>query len=223
MIVWANKKGGVGKSTLAGHNAVWKSDQGFKTALLDADEQRSSSRWIARVEPKVTIAVADTPEKCVPIARQLMESHDFVIADAPGGVNDITRTLLILADLAVFPVNPSIFDLWSVAEATELLRYAQGINRGRPDGRLVLNKMESRTVLSRELREAAPQLGVTVATNTIRDLLVYREVVKLDTVVSRVGRRATNAAADVHALFSELFGESIQQLLSDRRQRVQNG
>src|SRR5262245_32198717 len=133
--VWANKKGGVGKSTLAVHHAVWLFDQGFKTALLDADEQRSSSRWLAQAEPKVTIAVADTPEECVPIAQELARSFDFVVGDAPGGMGEISRTMLILADAAFFPIGPSILDVWSVKEATEILRYAQAINRGPPEGR----------------------------------------------------------------------------------------
>ena len=53
MIVCANSKGGVGKSTLATHLAVWLFDQGFQTALLDTDKQRSSSQWIAEAEPQI--------------------------------------------------------------------------------------------------------------------------------------------------------------------------
>jgi chromosome partitioning protein len=106
--VWANKKGGVGKSTLAVHYAVWLFDRGFKTALLDADEQRSSSKWLAQVEPKITISLANTPETCVPMAQELKSSHDFVVGDAPGGMGEISRTMLILADLALFPIGPAL-------------------------------------------------------------------------------------------------------------------
>ena len=195
LIVWANKKGGVGKSTLATHMAVWLHDSGFKTALLDADEQGSSSRWTAQAESKLTVRNADTPEKCVPVVQQLLASHDFVVGDAPGGMGDISRTMLILAGLAIFPIGPSILDVWSVTEATEILRYAQGINRGKPEGRLVLNKMVTRSTISRELQVAAPRLGLTVAKNVIRDLQVYRDAAQQGTVVSRLGVKGRQAAA----------------------------
>jgi chromosome partitioning protein len=152
MIVFANTKGGVGKSTLATHLAVWLHDSGYKTGLLDTDKQRSSSQWIAEAESEITLAVADTPENCATAAQELKESCDFVVGDGPGGLDDVSRTLLILADLAVFPISPSILDLRSVQQATGILRYAQGINRGRPDGRLVLNKMRTRDKISQELR-----------------------------------------------------------------------
>jgi chromosome partitioning protein len=42
-IVLTNTKGGVGKSTIAVHLAVWLHDLGVKVALLDMDKQRSSA------------------------------------------------------------------------------------------------------------------------------------------------------------------------------------
>lgn len=205
--VWANKKGGVGKSTLAVHQAVWLFDRGFKTALLDADEQRSSSRWLALAEPQITIAACDTPEECVPIAQELARSHDFVVGDAPGGMGEISRTMLLLADFAFFPIGPSILDVWSVKEATEILRYAQGINRGRPEARLVLNKMETRGVISRELKQDAHKLGLTVATHVIRQLRVFRDAAQQGTVVTRMKEAAPSAAAELEGLFQEVLGD----------------
>ncbi len=206
MIVCANSKGGVGKSTLATHLAVWLFDHGFQTALLDTDKQRSSSEWIREVEPQITVRVADTPEECLVIAQELSRSHDFLVGDAPGGLEDLSRTLLILADLAIFPTSPSILDVRSVAGATQVLRYAQGINGGKPEGRLVLNRMKTRDTISHELRAGAPKLGLEVAQHVIRDLQAYRDAAQQGTVVARFGRKGAQAAADMDALFSELLG-----------------
>lgn len=41
-----NQKGGVGKTTLAVHLAVWLHERGLRVAFIDADGQSSSSRWI---------------------------------------------------------------------------------------------------------------------------------------------------------------------------------
>jgi chromosome partitioning protein len=204
-IVFANTKGGVGKSTLAVHLAVWLHDQGAAVALLDTDKQRSSSQWIAEAEPRVMVRTAATPEECLLEVQTLSRNHDFVVGDGPGGLDDISRTLLILADLALLPITPSILDLRSVQQATSILRFAQGINAGRPAGQLLLNRIRTRDTISRELRAAAPGLGVDVAANVIRDLQAYRDAAQQGTVVTRMIRKAKHAADEMEKLFAELL------------------
>jgi chromosome partitioning protein len=204
-ITVANSKGGVGKSTLAVHLAVWLFDQGAKVALLDLDKQCSSSRWIVEAESQVTVRTAGTPEICLSELQKLATSHDYVVVDGPAGLNEVSRTSLILADLALLPITPSILDLWSVQEASEILRYAQDINGGRPAGRLVLNKMKSRGIISGELKRTAPGLGVKVTENVIRDLEPFRDAAQQGTVVTRMGKKEQQAAHDINQLFSELL------------------
>lgn len=220
MIVCANTKGGVGKSTIAVHLAAWLHDQGFKTALLDCDKQRSSSEWIAEVDSGITVRTADTPEACLAEATELTRTHDCLVGDGPGGLDDLSRTMLLLADLALLPISPSILDLRSVQQATGILRYAQQINGGRPEGRLVLNKMKTRDTISRELRNAAPELGVQVAEHVIRDLQAYRDAAQQGTVVTRMGKKGAQAASDMTQLFTELTGTLITQL---KQKEVANG
>lgn len=204
MISLTNQKGGVGKSTLAVHLAIWLHDQGFRTALLDADKQRSSSGWVAQAEALITVCVAETPEMCVAEARELLATHDVVVGDGPGGIDDVSRAMLLLSDIALLPITPSILDLRSVQQATGILRYAQQINGNRPEGRLILNKMKTRDTISRELREASPGLGVGVATAVLRDLQAYRDAAQQGTVVTRMGRKAVAASEEIVRLFTEL-------------------
>lgn len=204
MISLTNQKGGVGKSTIAVHLAVWLHDQGFRTALLDADKQRSSSGWVAQAEAGVTIRFADTPEMCVTEARELLATHAVVVGDGPGGIDDVSRAMLLMSDIALLPITPSILDLRSVQQATGILRYAQQISGGRPEGRLILNKMKTRDTISRELREAAHGLGVGVANFVLRDLQAYRDAAQQGTVVTRMGRKGAAAAEEIARLFTEI-------------------
>ena len=61
LIAFCNRKGGVGKSTLAVHVAVFLQDRGFNVGFLDADKQRSGSEWLSEAEPSINIATADDP------------------------------------------------------------------------------------------------------------------------------------------------------------------
>jgi chromosome partitioning protein len=130
-----------------------------------------------------------------------------VICDAPAGLDEVSRTLLLLADLALLPICPSILDLRSVTLATSILRYAQSINGDRPQGALVLNKMRRRDRISRELVHAIPDLGIGIAGSTIRDLQAFRDAAQQGSVVTRMNGRATAAADDLNSLATELFAD----------------
>jgi chromosome partitioning protein len=205
LIALANTKGGVGKSTLAVHLAVWCFDQGARVALIDADKQGLSSRWTALAEQQIEIRRVNTPDECLSNAQELIQSHDFVVGDCPGGLDDVSRTLLILANLAVLPITPSILDLWSVKDATTILHYAQKINGGRPEGRLVLNRIKKREKISRELREVVPSLGLVVSETVIHDRSAYRDAAQQGTVVGRMGKKVLAEATEIDRLFRELL------------------
>jgi chromosome partitioning protein len=216
--VFANMKGGVGKTTLAVHVAVRLHDERLRVALVDGDGQGSSSQWIVEAEPNITVVTTASPDACVAVIQELRANHDVIVCDAPGGINDVSRTMLLMSDLALFPITPSILDLRSVSQATEVLRYAQAINGGRPVGRLLLNKMRKRDTISRDLETAAPELGLSVARTTVRDLQAYREAAQQATVVTRMGLRGREAAAEVTSLCQELL-DVAQRVAGPRRQR----
>jgi chromosome partitioning protein len=226
MIACTNSKGGVGKSTLAVHLAICLFDKGFSVGVLDTDKQRSSSEWVREAEPGIRTATADSPDECLAKVQELKNACEIVIADGPAGLDDISRTLLLLADVAVFPITPSILDVRSVAKATEILRFAQTINGGRPAGRLVLNKMRPRETTSRELILTAPHLGVQVTQTILRDLQVFRDAAQQGTVVTRMGSRAGVVRDEIEHLGTELLrvcGKSRERKISSMNKEVANG
>lgn len=209
VIVFGNTKRGVGKSTLSTHCAVWLHDRGAKVALLDLDPQRSSSLWVREAEPQITVRTARTPEEVLAATQALCQEHDVLVADGPAGLEEGSRAVLLLADLALFPITPSILDVRSVAQATSILQYAQGINKGRPEGLLILNLMAKRDRISRELLDEASSLGLAMAKTAVRNLTAFRTAAQQGTVVTRMGYEGKEAAQDVTRLFDELLARRV--------------
>lgn len=211
MIVLTNSKGGVGKSTLAVHTTIWLHDRGVRVALLDADKQQSSSQWLHDADASVTVQTAGTPDECLDAAVRLTESHDLVIGDGPAGLDELSRALLLVSDLALIPVGPSILDVRSVQDAIQVFRYAQRVSQKHLEGALVLNKVGKRDRISRELICSLPQLGLDATNSTIRDLVAFRDAAQQGTVVGRLGPSGSAAARDMDAFCFELFGSLLNE------------
>ena len=209
IISFVNQKGGVGKSTLSFHLACWLRERGQSVAFFDADAQRSSSKWLAAFAPDVPLGQVDLarPNEVPGQVLRLAEQADFVVCDGPGGLGEVTRTLLVLSDFAVFPIAASYLDAESLAEAKAQLTYAAGIHPANPPTAVVvLNKVRKRARLARDAREAVRSLGIEVCTSVIRDLDAFKLAPQQRTVVWKLGRTGTHAASDLEGLFEELSG-----------------
>src|SRR5690242_16959197 len=108
IIVVANSKGGVGKSTVAVHLAAWLHEQGHSVTLADCDTQASSSEWIREAIPQVKTVRLSNPDEILDELPRLGQEADFVIADGPGSNTETSRALLLRADLAIVPCKASM-------------------------------------------------------------------------------------------------------------------
>ena len=122
-IVFANEKGGTGKSTTAVHVAVALAYQGAQVAAIDLDpRQRTLHRYLEnRTEterrrgialPTARFAVFNgaTPEELDLLIAELSEGADFLIFDTPGRDDVFARRVATEADTLVTPLNDSFVD-----------------------------------------------------------------------------------------------------------------
>jgi chromosome partitioning protein len=122
-IVFANEKGGTGKSTTAVHVAIALAYQGAKVAAIDLDpRQRTLHRYLenrAETErrrgitlPKAQFAVftGDTVAQLDALAAEMGEGTDFVLFDTPGRDDPFARHVATGADTLVTPLNDSFVD-----------------------------------------------------------------------------------------------------------------
>src|ERR1700727_2995555 len=124
IIVIANSKGGVGKSTLAVHLAAWLHEQGHRVTLADCDTQHSSSDWLHEAVPDIKAVRLGTPDQILDELPAIGRDADFVVADGPGSNTETSRTLLLCADLAVVPCKASMLEVRALQQATAALRHA---------------------------------------------------------------------------------------------------
>ena len=121
-IVFANEKGGTGKSTTAVHSAVALVAMGYKVGVLDLDpRQRTVTRYLEnRLEtarrrniilPTPEFAVFNGDEDALPsVAEEMARGKDFLIVDTPGRDDANARIMATFANTLVTPINDSFVD-----------------------------------------------------------------------------------------------------------------
>jgi chromosome partitioning protein len=158
IIVVANSKGGVGKSTLAVHLAAWLHEQGHSVTLADCDTQHSSSEWVKEAMPDVKTVVLADPNEILDRLPALGQQTDFVVADGPGSNTETSRALLLRGDLALVPCKASMLEVRALAQATNVLRQAQDIRGGQPKAMIVLSMVGKTYRLTQDMKDAAAAL-----------------------------------------------------------------
>lgn len=208
IIVVANSKGGVGKSTLAVHLAAWLYEQGHTVTLADCDTQHSSSEWAREASPDVKAVRLADPDEILDRLPGLGQQADFVIADGPGSNTETSRALLLRADLALVPCKASMLELRALAQATNVLRQAQDIRGGQPKAIIVLSMVGKTYRLTQDMKDAAAALDLPMAKTALTLRQIYADAPGQGTVVWQLGARGREAAEEVEALFREVLPDA---------------
>ena len=110
VIVVANPKGGVGKSTVATNVAGWLARQGHAVMLGDLDRQQSTRQWLA-LRP-LQLPVIQGWEVVDGDLVRLPKGCSHLVLDSPAGLHGKRLdAVLKLADKLLVPLQPSPFDM----------------------------------------------------------------------------------------------------------------
>jgi chromosome partitioning protein len=210
IIALTNSKGGVGKSTIAVHLAVWWRDVGASVGLVDADAQGSSSCWLREAAPDTAVFRLQTPDDVLDQVPKLAREFEHLVVDGPAGLSEVTRAILLVTDLALLPCGPSVLDLRAANEAIRVLKQAQMIRHGPPEAVLIPNKLQVQYRLSREMLETAKSLEIP-CTGGLRLRQAYADAAGQGTVVWRLGPRGELAALEIREVFNGLLGQESQK------------
>jgi chromosome partitioning protein len=210
IIVVANSKGGVGKSTIAVHLAAWLHEHGHHVTLADCDMQQSSSEWIREAVPEVKAVRLDNPDVILNELPSLYAETDYVVADGPGSHSETSRALLLRADLAIVPCKASMLEVRALAKATEVLRVSQDIRSGLPKAVIVLSMVGKNYRLTADMKDAATALNLPLACGAMTLRQIYADSPGQGSVVWNMGSRGREAAEEVNQIFCEIFPEAVE-------------
>jgi len=203
IIAIVGNKGGAGKTTLSVNLAAGISNQS-SIAVIDADPQGSSLQWRAIAGDNVHFPVYAPTFSLKQQAESYSSKNDFVLIDCPPSVKSPQSiSVLEFADIAIIPVQPSPMDLWATVHIERAISEARETN---PELRalLVINQLESRTTLSKLVREVLNEIALPVADTAIRRRAIYRNSALEGKSVYGVGKRGADAVEELNSLIQEV-------------------
>jgi chromosome partitioning protein len=162
VIVVANPKGGVGKSTVATNLAGALARAGKAVMLGDVDRQQSARQWLL-------LRPAALPEiRGWDLAREHIVRPPKGTTHVVGLHDSKLQQVLAIADRVLVPLQPSLFDI----QATHA--FVQEIKAQQPKAKIAVvgNRVKETTVAADQLRHFLDTLGVPVLA-MLRDTQLY--------------------------------------------------
>jgi chromosome partitioning protein len=161
VIVVANPKGGVGKSTLSTNLAGYFAASGEWVALADLDRQLSAHAWLdlrpAGMPPIEAWRIdLDAPAKPP-------RGLEHAVIDTPAGLHGNRFDIVLgLADKVIVPLQPSMFDILATQHFLERLMKEKAVRKGGVEIGVVGMRVDARTRSAEQLHRFVEGLKLPV-------------------------------------------------------------
>ena len=188
-IVVAQQKGGVGKTTLTLNIALYFSQNGASVAIADADPQGSLTASADLLEGLQLVSIKEVLERKV--------AADLIIIDtSPRNDADLPKVLAI-ADFVLIPVKPGYLDVLALRDTQAILS-----NVGNKKAGIVLNMVQHRNAITREVQELLQSFSIPLLKTQIFQRVAYARSTMTNGVF---GSDDVKAQAEIENLADEIL------------------
>jgi chromosome partitioning protein len=174
-------KGGVGKSTTAQNIGVCFTHKGYKTCIVDTDfELQTSTKWAAERTTDL-LPVPVFPVKNDELSKTvvgLKKDYDLVVIDGTPALFELSTRAIILSDVVIMPILPSIADIWTLEkfisgyEEAKMAKESMGAS---VQAYVLLNKFNENLNLDREAIEVLRGFDIAILNAKLVNRIAYRE------------------------------------------------
>lgn len=209
VVTVANQKGGSGKTTVLMQLAGSFARRGRRILVVDADPQGTATRWAASAPdetpfPAAVVSLSAAGSKVHREVAKFTEDYHVILVDCPPAVDSpAPQSALLIADLVLVPVIPSPLDLWAAIGIRQTIERMRDINEGL-QSRLVINSLEPRTSVAREVKEILREFGIPLMVAALHHRAVYRQSAVFGGTVHSFGGKAARAIEEVESLTDEV-------------------
>jgi chromosome partitioning protein len=205
-----NQKGGVGKTTMTIQIAGTLATRGFKTLVIDMDEQNTATRWASQAQDDAPFAaslmnLAAMEGKVHREIKNQMDNYDFIFVDCPPAkLSPAPSSAMLVSDLAIIPIVPAPADMWASVAAKKLALAAQATNEQLLI-RMLPNMVQKNTNLAMDTLDVlAEDKEVPLMKTWIGSRSAFRECQLMGSTVHSLSKSSA-AAKEVDLLADEVM------------------
>lgn len=200
VILFAQQKGGAGKTMLLTQVAAALAGRGLAVSIVDLDPQRSAAEWhetrskAGRGGPEL---IESANWRAASDIQKSAKTADLTLIDSPGTAEVLKRVALRAADFCIVPCQPSAADVWACRQTLAIIE-GEGTQHV-----VVLNRVPPRSNAADAATAELASMGAPVAESSLGSRSAFAEAFMEGAGVTEIASRS-KAAAEIEALIAEL-------------------